>query len=143
MSFFEYYSEFDFGKYGISLIEGTRVVKPTEFSEAAVYIENPLERDLNVAKNVQDVYVEQFQTECRAAVNALLTSDGAGRKSLLSILSMDDNDSNDTTTDKDSSITDSIDNDNGDIDGDSGDGNVEKSRNRLNFNEFFSGDDAK
>lgn len=136
MGFFEYYSEFDFDQFGISLIEGKRVAKPTSFADAAIYIENPLERDLNVAKNVQDVYIEQFQSECRVALNALSSGDS---RSLLSILTVDDNDNDSGNSD------DTIDKDSESSDDDRSDGTVVvKSRpNQLNFNELFNSEDVK
>ena len=43
-------------------------------ADVALYIENPLERDLNVAKNVQLVYLQEFQSKCQTAFSTLLGS---------------------------------------------------------------------
>ncbi|KAJ8926100.1 hypothetical protein NQ315_009957 [Exocentrus adspersus] len=62
--FFEYYSQFDFASKAISLNEAVTLTKP-EFS--AMYIINPLERGLNVSKNVSLEEVERFRQEARNA----------------------------------------------------------------------------
>ncbi|XP_018567191.1 poly(A) RNA polymerase, mitochondrial isoform X2 [Anoplophora glabripennis] len=62
--FFEYYSQFDFTAKAVCLNEAVALTKP-EFS--AMYIINPLERGLNVSKNVSIEEVERFKEESRNA----------------------------------------------------------------------------
>jgi hypothetical protein len=69
LEFFQYYANFDFINAGISVIEGSAVTKPD--ASVPLYIENPLERELNVAKNVQNVYLEEFQSACQSACRCL------------------------------------------------------------------------
>lgn len=64
IEFFEYYSQFDFMSKAICLNEAVALTKP-EFS--AMYIVNPLERGLNVSKNVSLEEVERFKEESRNA----------------------------------------------------------------------------
>jgi hypothetical protein len=69
LEFFQYYTNFDFTNAGISVIEGSTVTKPD--ASVPLYIENPLERELNVAKNVQSVYLQEFQSACQSAYRCL------------------------------------------------------------------------
>lgn len=62
--FFEFYSNFDFNSYAISLISGCMIHKP-EYSP--MYLVNPLERHLNVSKNVSPEECERIRTHCRNA----------------------------------------------------------------------------
>ncbi|KAL1464122.1 hypothetical protein WDU94_003797 [Cyamophila willieti] len=62
--FFEFYSQFDFNTHGVSLYYGTPIPKP-EYS--ALYINNPLERGLNVSKNVSFEELERLKVEVRNA----------------------------------------------------------------------------
>ncbi|KAJ8941745.1 hypothetical protein NQ314_010289 [Rhamnusium bicolor] len=62
--FFEYYSQFDFSSKAVCLNEAVTITKP-EFS--AMYIVNPLERGLNVSKNVSLEEVERFRVEVKNA----------------------------------------------------------------------------
>lgn len=62
--FFQFYSSFDFGSYAISLNTGSIIPKP-EYS--AVYIVNPLEKHLNVSKNISPDECERIRMQFRAA----------------------------------------------------------------------------
>lgn len=62
--FLEYYSSFDFQTKAISLNEGIPINKP---EHSALYIVNPLERGLNVSKNVSIEELEKFKAEVRNA----------------------------------------------------------------------------
>uniref|UniRef100_A0A8D8LWM5 Poly(A) RNA polymerase, mitochondrial n=1 Tax=Cacopsylla melanoneura TaxID=428564 RepID=A0A8D8LWM5_9HEMI len=62
--FFEFYSQFDFNNQGVSLYYGSPIPKP-EYS--ALYINNPLERGLNVSKNVSFEELERLKVELRNA----------------------------------------------------------------------------
>lgn len=64
IEFFEYYSQFDFTSKAVCLNEAVALTKP-EFS--AMYIVNPLERGLNVSKNISLEEVERFREESRNA----------------------------------------------------------------------------
>lgn len=63
--FFEYYAQFDFNSNGISLYIGTSIPKP---EHSALYINNPLEKGLNVSKNVSFEELERFKVELRNAL---------------------------------------------------------------------------
>lgn len=62
--FFEFYSQFDFSKKAICLNEAVAIPKP---EHSPMYIVNPLERGLNVSKNVSLEEVERFKTELKNA----------------------------------------------------------------------------
>jgi len=64
MGFFEFYSSFDFSAHAISLINGVSVPKP---DHSPLYIANPLERGLNVSKNVSHDETERLRVEFRNA----------------------------------------------------------------------------
>lgn len=63
--FFEYYSQFNFSERAVCLNEAVSVTKP-EFSP--MYIINPLEKGLNVSKNVTSDEIDRFKKETRNAV---------------------------------------------------------------------------
>lgn len=62
--FFEFYSQFDFSKKAVCLNEAVAITKP---EHSPMYIVNPLERGLNVSKNVSLEEVERFKGELRNA----------------------------------------------------------------------------
>ncbi|KAK4885962.1 hypothetical protein RN001_002233 [Aquatica leii] len=62
--FFNFYSSFDFTTKAINLNEAITITKP-EYN--ALYIVNPLERGLNVSKNVSQEELEKFKYELRNA----------------------------------------------------------------------------
>lgn len=64
VEFFEYYSNYDFANNAISLNAAADVIKP---EHNALYIINPLERGLNVSKNVSIEELERFRVEVRNA----------------------------------------------------------------------------
>ncbi|KAJ8963327.1 hypothetical protein NQ318_018798 [Aromia moschata] len=63
--FFEFYSQFDFSKKAVCLNEAVALTKP---EHSAMYIVNPLERGLNVSKNVSLEEAERFKTEVHNAL---------------------------------------------------------------------------
>lgn len=74
VQFFEYYSNYDFITKAISLNEATDILKP---EHSALYIVNPLERALNVSKNVSIEELEKLSLEFR---NALWTLESQENK---------------------------------------------------------------
>lgn len=62
IGFFEFYSSFDFTTHAISLTNGISVTKP---DHSPMYIANPLERGLNVSKNVSHDETERLRIEFR------------------------------------------------------------------------------
>ncbi|XP_050503966.1 poly(A) RNA polymerase, mitochondrial-like [Diabrotica virgifera virgifera] len=82
--FFEYYAHFDFENKAVCLNETVNVPKP-EFSP--MYIINPLERGLNVSKNVSSDEVVRFKNEVRNAAWVLESQESkSAHWGLLSIL---------------------------------------------------------
>ena len=67
--FMDYFASFDFSVSGISIIECGTVEK--DDNDVPFYLENPLQRELNVSKNVTAEGVEHFQRCCRDTVSAL------------------------------------------------------------------------
>lgn len=57
--FFEYLADFEYPHYGMSILQGKTIVKP---HHDYFYIENPLEPDLNVCKNVSKTEVLRLVT---------------------------------------------------------------------------------
>lgn len=86
MQFFEYYSQFDFSSKAISLNAGIAITKP---EHSALYIVNPLERELNVSKNVSFEELEHFKMEVRNAAWCLESQEN--HKNNWGILSLFDN----------------------------------------------------
>ncbi|XP_067003931.2 poly(A) RNA polymerase, mitochondrial isoform X2 [Anabrus simplex] len=64
LSFFEFYSKFDFSTRAVSLANGVSIPKP---DHSALYIVNPLEHGLNVSKNVSPEEMERLRIEMRNA----------------------------------------------------------------------------
>ncbi|KAL3285496.1 hypothetical protein HHI36_000028 [Cryptolaemus montrouzieri] len=62
--FFEYYAQFDFKSKSVCLNEAVALTKP---EHSALYIVNPLERGLNVSKNVSLEELERFKIEVKNA----------------------------------------------------------------------------
>lgn len=62
--FFEYYSQFDFVSKAVCINESVALSKP---EHSPLYIVNPLERGLNVSKNVSIEEMEKFKIELRNA----------------------------------------------------------------------------
>ncbi|XP_064597905.1 poly(A) RNA polymerase, mitochondrial-like [Liolophura sinensis] len=72
--FFAFYSSFDFQSRGMSVIEGTTFSKP-DFSP--VYLENPLDVNLNVCKNIN---IPEFERLKKAFETALWNLETNGEK---------------------------------------------------------------
>ncbi|EFA06440.1 poly(A) RNA polymerase, mitochondrial [Tribolium castaneum] len=64
VEFFEFYSQFDFASKALCLNESVAITKP---EHCALYIVNPLERGLNVSKNVSMEELDRFRVEARNA----------------------------------------------------------------------------
>lgn len=63
--FFEFYSEFNFNTKGVSVVTGNSWGKP---DTAPLYIQNPLERHLNVARNVSKEEVVRLKSKAKEFV---------------------------------------------------------------------------
>lgn len=83
IQFFVHYSQFDFSKNAICLNEAVSMTKP-EFNP--MYIVNPLEKGLNVSKNVSLDEVERFKRETRTAAWVLESQDNKDLWGILSLL---------------------------------------------------------
>ncbi|ODM88280.1 Poly(A) RNA polymerase, mitochondrial [Orchesella cincta] len=70
-AFFEFYSKFDFNSNGVSLLTGSSCAKP---DGSPLYIQNPLERQLNVARNVSLEELTRFQTKAKEFLNLTRSS---------------------------------------------------------------------
>ena len=95
IEFFQFYADFNFAEHGVSVVSGSAVEKPDP--SVPVYIENPLERELNVSKNILEADLQLFQTHCRLARDTLRETSMVPRSrqkgdpwGLLSILKTDD-----------------------------------------------------
>lgn len=74
MDFFRFYSTFDFEQNAISL-HGGLYTKPADGTEKGVlYIENPIERELNACKIVSEAELRKFQAACATALRKLDSS---------------------------------------------------------------------
>jgi poly(A) RNA polymerase len=82
IGFFEFYSSFDFTTYAISLTSGVSVPKP---DASPLYIANPLERGLNVSKNVSYDETERLRIEFRNTAWMLESVSLTPRKSSLTV----------------------------------------------------------
>ncbi|CAG0925320.1 unnamed protein product [Notodromas monacha] len=60
--FFEFGGQFDFKTKGMSLVTGKACAKP---DHSPLYVENPLDRSLNVTRNVSGDEVDRFVRQCR------------------------------------------------------------------------------
>ncbi len=70
--FFHLYAGFDFKNKGISVLQGKTIEKPSgDDVLAPLYMVNPLEPNLNVARNVQEDELLKFQNECIKALDDL------------------------------------------------------------------------
>jgi len=72
VEFFDFYTDFNFAEHGISVLSGSVVEKLAP--DCPMYVENPLERDLNVTKNVLEGHLPVFRTQCQLARDALRKS---------------------------------------------------------------------
>lgn len=70
--FFEYYSQFDFTNKAVCLNEAVAIPKP---EHSPMYIVNPLERGLNVSKNVSLEEVDRFKAHLKNAAWTLESSE--------------------------------------------------------------------
>ncbi|XP_025082762.1 poly(A) RNA polymerase, mitochondrial-like isoform X1 [Pomacea canaliculata] len=70
LEFFHYYAHFDFEMNGLSLIEAATFPKP---DSAAVFIENPLEVDHNISKNVSSSCADKLKDSMLQALRCLET----------------------------------------------------------------------
>ncbi|CAG7821042.1 unnamed protein product [Allacma fusca] len=77
--FFEFYANFDFAAKGISLLTGSTSDKSIN---TAMYIQNPLDRQLNVSRNVNINEVSRLQNEFRSALRTLEAKSSGQSKSL-------------------------------------------------------------
>ncbi len=68
--FFDFYALFDFQATAVSVARG-QAYKRVDDQQQAMYIENPLDNDLNVSKNVNEDNVCKFQLSCQQASKLL------------------------------------------------------------------------
>lgn len=68
MKFFDFYGSFDFRNYAVSLNSGSPIAKPVY---DAMYIVNPLEKALNVSRNVSVEECERLRMLAREAAWAM------------------------------------------------------------------------
>lgn len=81
MKFFNFYGDFDFNKRAVSIVTGKHFANP----KGLFYIENPIETELNVGRNVSNMEVERFQATSRVAA-AKLSERSSNMTSVLSLL---------------------------------------------------------
>ena len=94
--FFEFYQQFDFEKNAVSLFNSEVFPKPVseELEMSAMHIQNPLEHELNVCKNVTQKEVDFFKQSCGNALDRLDKTDTKSRYwGLLKILGTEDDQS--------------------------------------------------
>lgn len=80
VEFFRYYSSFDFEKNAISIPSGC--LEETHHS-SSLYIINPLDRELNVSRNVTDYERQKFVDKCEMALKTLTSQNEASIVMLL------------------------------------------------------------
>ncbi|XP_076390967.1 mitochondrial poly(A) polymerase isoform X3 [Megachile rotundata] len=90
--FFQFYSNFDFSTQAISIWEGKTKIK---LDVSPIYIQNPFNESLNVAKNINDIQLERLIHHFRDALNLLHYEEC----SILHLLKYDSNEQNSTTDD--------------------------------------------
>lgn len=81
--FFEYYLAFDFSSKAVCLNEAVSVTKP-EYNP--MYIINPLEKALNVSKNVSLDEVDRFKREAQNAIWTLESQENKDNWGILGLL---------------------------------------------------------
>jgi len=85
MSFLEFYGKFDFSTRAISLVSGKTFAKP---ENTPLYLENPIETELNVSKNVMDTNLANFQQGCREALEQLGSCGGCSLQQPWGVMSV-------------------------------------------------------
>ncbi|KAG1687437.1 Poly(A) RNA polymerase, mitochondrial [Nymphon striatum] len=70
LEFFEFYSSFNFKDRGISVFHGTDVPKS---DDQALYLENPIDFELNVAKAVSEAQMQEIQACMQSTLKILTT----------------------------------------------------------------------
>lgn len=71
--FLNFYSEFDFDKKSLSVLKASAKEINNDDWNSALYIENPIETDLNVCKNVSEEELEKFKTTCKNSHISLMS----------------------------------------------------------------------
>lgn len=79
VEFFDFYRKFNYAQEGLSILTGT--IK-SNVGQDSIYIYNPLEKTVNVCRNVNDFERNQFVEKCEIAIKAL-TQDRFNAISLL------------------------------------------------------------
>ena len=85
MSFLEFYGKFNFNTHAISLVSGKTFAKP---ENTPLYLENPIETELNVSKNVMDTNLANFQQGCREALDQLSSCGGCSLQQPWGVMSV-------------------------------------------------------
>ena len=83
--FFNFVSHFDFVSHGISLIDGRPFSKHTG---SAMHIENPLDLQHNISKNINSSYVTRLQQEALKSLTCLDTKRSASTNDLWGVMSL-------------------------------------------------------
>lgn len=71
VDFFTFYSSFNFDRQSLCIVEGRIKTNP---NQSSIYIYNPLERQLNVCRNVIDYERDKFIEQCKLAMNSLIVN---------------------------------------------------------------------
>lgn len=67
--FFTFYSSFNFDRQSLCIVDGRIKTNP---NRSSIYIYNPLERQVNVCRNVTDYERDKFVEQCKMALNSLI-----------------------------------------------------------------------
>lgn len=69
VDFFTFYSSFNFDRSVICLVDGQT---KNSLNRSSIYIYNPLDRQLNICRNVIDYERDKFVEQCKLAMNRLV-----------------------------------------------------------------------
>ena len=78
IGFLTFYEKFDFANHGISIVSGLTVDKPPD---TPTYVVNPIEKQLNVCKNITEDEINNFKEKCHSSLQILETNKSRNGKS--------------------------------------------------------------